>query len=131
MTEAFEFISEVDFRKDIAVLAKAIRSSDMKPLVLFGENGIGKSPILKHISGAHEIYKYGSPENLDQEVKDIIVESINRGFNQGDSQRSIQHVFSINDQGLFNEIKKTGLFRCFTMRRTSHAVLTLVLSEPL
>ncbi|EGQ9099746.1 hypothetical protein ND926_15990 [Vibrio diabolicus] len=131
MTESFEFVSEIEFRKDIAVLAKAIRSSDMKPLVLFGENGIGKSPILEHIGGAHEIHKYGSPKNLDQAIKDIIVESFNRGFNQGDSQRSIQHVFSINDQGLFNEIKQTGLFRCFTMRRTSHTVLTSVLSEPL
>lgn len=127
MTKSVEFVSEVEFRKDIAVLAKAIRNNDMKPLVLFGENGIGKSPILKHIGGAHEIYKYGS----DQEIKDIIVESFNRGFNQCDSERSIQHVFSINDQNLFNEIKQTGLFRCFTMRRTSHTILTSVLSEPL
>ncbi|EJG1582920.1 hypothetical protein CIF45_RS22010 [Vibrio parahaemolyticus] len=131
MTESFEFVSEVEFRKDIEVLAKAIRSSDMKPLVLFGENGIGKSPVLEHIGGAHEIYKYGSPNHLDKAIKDIIVESFERGFNQDDSQRSIQHVFSINDQGLFDEIKQTGLFRCFTMRRTSHIVLTSVLSEPL
>ncbi|CAH8233344.1 conserved hypothetical protein [Vibrio aestuarianus] len=131
MTESIKFVSELEFRKDIEVLAKAIRSSDMKPLVLFGENGIGKSPILEHIGGVHEIYKYGSPKHLDQAIKDIIVESFNRGFNQVDSQRSIQHVFSINDQDLFNEIKQTGLFRCFTMRRTNHTVLTSVLSEPL
>ncbi|OOE36588.1 hypothetical protein BZG00_15790 [Salinivibrio kushneri] len=131
MTKSVEFVSESEFRKDIAVLAKAIRSSDMKPLVLFGENGIGKSPILKHIGGALEIYKYGSPKHLDQAIKDIIVESFNRGFHQDDSERSIQHVFSINDQDLFNAIKQTGLFRCFTMRRTSHTVLTSVLSEPL
>ncbi|WP_224214431.1 hypothetical protein [Vibrio metschnikovii] len=131
MTKLIEFVSELEFRKDIEALAKAIRSSDMKPLVLFGENGIGKSRILKHIGGVHEIYKYGSPTNLDQAIKEIILESFNRGFNQDDSQKSIQHVFSISDQDLFNEIKKTGLFRCFTMRRTSHAVLTLVSSEPL
>ncbi|MCG9583551.1 hypothetical protein L1D13_24365 [Vibrio tubiashii] len=131
MKEPFEFVSEVEFRKDIEVLAKAIRSSDMKPLVLFGENGIGKSPVLEHIGGVHEIYRYGSPEHLDQAIRDIIVESLERGFNQDDSLRSIQHVFSINHLGLFNEIKKTRLFRCFTMRRTSHTVLTSVLSKPL
>ncbi|MDE1312589.1 hypothetical protein G6Z90_16030 [Vibrio aestuarianus subsp. cardii] len=131
MTQSIKFISELEFRKDIELLAKAIRSSDMQPLVLFGENGIGKSRTLKHIGGAHEIYKYGSPKHLDQALKEIILESLNRGFNQDDSQRSIQHVFSISDQGLFNELKQTGLFRCFTMRRTSHTVLTSVFSEPL
>lgn len=131
MVDSVEAVSELEFRKDVTKLAKAIREQDMKPLVLCGENGIGKSAILKHIGGVHEIYKYGFDKNVSETIKDIIMESMNRGFHQDYSEVNIQHVFSINDQKLFDEIKNTGLFRCFAMRRTSDSILNTILSEPL
>lgn len=110
---------EPKFISDVSELADAINSDDMRPLVLFGEIGIGKSPILKSIGGVLEIHKYGSSKDL---IKEMILESLDLGFNQR-KMRHIQHVFSIVDKQLFDEIKKSGLFRCFAVRRTSRGLV--------
>ncbi|HCG9429480.1 MULTISPECIES: hypothetical protein [Vibrio] len=132
MQEKDMFVSESEFRKDIQELKKAVSNKDMKPIILFGESGIGKTPILSHIGGVHEIYKYGTPiSNINSVVKDIIIESLNRGFHQEEQDRILQHVFSINDLSLFNEIEKLGIFRCFKIRRTNYSVLSKILNEEL
>lgn len=125
------FLNEKDFRKNISVLVEAIRSNDMKPIIIYGENGIGRSRVLRNIGGVIEICKYGTPTNTDQAIKEIIIESLNRGYHRDDSEGRIQYVFSINDQNLFNKIKKTGIFKCFSMKRTKHQVLDAVTNEPL
>jgi len=125
MSESVQFVSEYEFRKDIEPLTKAVESKDMTPIVLFGEIGVGKSPVLKKVGGVLEAHYYGSSCKLN----DIIKDALNRGFNQENNHRNIQYVFSVNDEKLFAEIKNSSLFRCYTMRRTNPSVLTSILQE--
>ncbi|WP_102277888.1 hypothetical protein [Vibrio cyclitrophicus] len=129
-----KFINEQDFRDDVKKLSDAIKNKNMIPIVLFGENGIGKSPVIHNIAGneAHETYKYyGNHKDISSKIKEMTKEALNRGFNHERNDRPIQHIFSVNDEAFFEAIQSSGLFRCYRMRRTRHEILTKVLADKL